>query len=69
MITVYMKLDSGTYEDLWGFEIQFHAFFTRHYMEVSGQLHSPAALFPDKEPMKPTGYEAGWIPEPLWMQW
>jgi hypothetical protein len=22
----------------------------RHYMEVSGQLHAPAALFPNKEP-------------------
>jgi hypothetical protein len=29
-------------------------------MEVSGQLHSPAALSPGKEPLVPTGWEAGW---------
>jgi len=30
-------------------------------MEVSGQLHVPAALLP-----VPTGEEAGWAPEPVW---
>jgi hypothetical protein len=29
-------------------------------MEVSGQLHAPAALPPGKEPFVPIGYEAGW---------
>jgi len=29
-----------------------------HYMEVSGELHSPAALNPGKEPLVPIGYEA-----------
>jgi len=29
-------------------------------MEVSGQLHAPAALLPEKEPPVPTGWEAGW---------
>jgi hypothetical protein len=33
-------------------------------MEVSGQLHAPAALPPGKEAMVPTGQEAGWAPEP-----
>jgi hypothetical protein len=32
-------------------------------MEVSGQLHAPAALPPEKEPPVPLGYEAGWAPE------
>jgi hypothetical protein len=27
----------------------------RHYMEVSGQLHAPAALPPGKEPLAPIG--------------
>jgi hypothetical protein len=29
-------------------------------MEVSGQIHAPAALPPGKEYLVPTGYEAGW---------
>jgi hypothetical protein len=29
-------------------------------MEVSGQLHASAALFPGKEPPEPTGQETGW---------
>jgi hypothetical protein len=29
-------------------------------MEVSGQLHAPAALPPGQEPLVPIGYEAGW---------
>jgi hypothetical protein len=38
-------------------------------MEVSGQLHAPAALDTEKEPPVPTGYEAGWVPESVWAQW
>jgi len=38
-------------------------------MEVSGQLHAPAALPPGKEPSVPIGYEAGWTPEPFWTRW
>jgi hypothetical protein len=38
-------------------------------MEVSGQLHVSAALLLRKEPPVPTGYEAGWDPEPFWMLW
>jgi hypothetical protein len=30
-------------------------FLPRHYMEVSGQLHAPAALPPGKEPLVPIG--------------
>jgi hypothetical protein len=29
-------------------------------MEVSGQLHVPAALLPGKESLVPIGQEAGW---------
>jgi hypothetical protein len=35
-------------------------------MEVSGQLHAPAALPPEKEPVVPIGEEAEWAPEPFW---
>jgi hypothetical protein len=38
-------------------------------MEVSDQLHAPAALHPGKEPQVPTGEEAGWTPEPVWKLW
>jgi hypothetical protein len=33
-------------------------------MEVSGQLHIPAALHAGKEPLVPV--EAGWVPEQFW---
>jgi hypothetical protein len=38
-------------------------------MEVSGQLHGPAALTTGKELPVPIGQEAGWAPEPAWMRW
>jgi hypothetical protein len=38
-------------------------------MEVSGQFHVSAALLPGKEPLVPTGREAGWAPEPVWTLW
>jgi hypothetical protein len=38
-------------------------------MEVSGQLHAPAALPPGKEPHLPVEQEAGWAPEPVWATW
>jgi hypothetical protein len=41
----------------------------RHKMEMSGQLHTLATLYPGKEPLVPIGYEAGWAPEPFWMRW
>jgi hypothetical protein len=31
-------------------------------MEMSGQLHTPATLPAGKEPLVPTGQEAGWTP-------
>jgi hypothetical protein len=38
-------------------------------MEVSGQLHAPAALPPGKQPPVPTGKEAEWAPEPFLTRW
>jgi hypothetical protein len=32
-------------------------------MEVSGQLHAPAALISGKLSPVPSGEEAGWVPE------
>jgi hypothetical protein len=33
----------------------------RHYMEMSSQLHTPAALPPGKELQVPIGYECEWV--------
>jgi hypothetical protein len=38
-------------------------------MEVSGQLHAPAALPPGKEPSVPIEYEVGWTPDPVLTTW
>jgi hypothetical protein len=38
-------------------------------MEGSSQLHAPAALPPEKELPVPIGYEAAWVPEPVWNLW
>jgi hypothetical protein len=38
-------------------------------MEVSGQLHAPAALPPWKEHPVPIRYEAGWGLESVWTLW
>jgi len=35
-------------------------------MEVSDQLHAPAALPPGKESAVSIGQEAGWAPDPVW---
>jgi hypothetical protein len=37
-------------------------------MEVSGQLHAPAALPPGKETLVHIVQEAEWAPEPFWTQ-
>jgi hypothetical protein len=38
-------------------------------MKMSGQLHVPAALLPEKEPKVPNGQEAGWAPESVRTRW
>jgi hypothetical protein len=38
-------------------------------MEVSGQLHAPAAFHPWKDPQVPIGQEVGWTSEPVWTIW
>jgi hypothetical protein len=38
-------------------------------MEMSCQLHAPAALSPRKESVVPIGFEAEWAPEPVWTLW
>jgi hypothetical protein len=38
-------------------------------MGVSGQHHAPAALYPwGKDPTVSIIQEAGWAPQPVWMQ-
>jgi hypothetical protein len=34
-------------------------------MEVSGKLHDPVALTPEKEPPETIWQETGWAPEPV----
>jgi hypothetical protein len=41
----------------------------RHYLEMSGELHAPAALPPGKEHPVHIGEEVGWTPEPVWTTW
>jgi len=44
----------------------------RYYMEVSGQIHPPAALPPGKElppPPVSIGEDVGWTPEPVSTRW
>jgi hypothetical protein len=38
-------------------------------MELSGQLHAPAAIHPGKYPMVLNGWEAVWAPETVWTLW
>jgi hypothetical protein len=38
-------------------------------MDVSGQLHVPAALPPRKEPPVIMGWETGWALKPVWTLW
>jgi hypothetical protein len=37
-------------------------------MEVSLQLHYPAALSPGRKPLVTIEYKAVWAPEPVWMR-
>jgi hypothetical protein len=38
-------------------------------MEVSDQLHAPAALPLGIKPQVPTEYEEAWDPEAVWTSW
>jgi hypothetical protein len=38
-------------------------------MDLSGQLHAPAALSTGNQPPVSTAQEAGWVPEPVWTLW
>jgi hypothetical protein len=42
---------------------------TLRQMELSGKLPAPATLTPNKEHVVPTGKEAGYMPELVWMLW
>jgi hypothetical protein len=49
-----------------GVDVQIHVFLTSSLVEVSGQLHVPAALIPGKEPSVLIRQEVEWAPEPVW---
>jgi hypothetical protein len=57
---------SMCHEDVWGVEVQLHAFLTSEVDRESGQLHGPAALPLWKELPVPIEWQAGWTPEPFW---
>jgi len=38
-------------------------------MDVSGQLHAMAVLYPKQRPPVPIWQEAAWAPDPVWTQW
>jgi hypothetical protein len=38
-------------------------------MEVSGLLHAPAVLPPEKEPPVPIQQEVEYTPDPVWTTW
>jgi len=42
---------------------------TYEKVEVSGQLHAPAVIPPEKEPPVHFGLEVGWDPELVWTRW
>jgi hypothetical protein len=48
-------------------EVQLHTFLASVLVEVSGQLHTPAALLPWEDPLIPIGWEARWAPELVWL--
>jgi len=51
----------------WGVEVKLHASFDTPALDGSEWSASrPDALFPRKEPLVPTGSEAGWTPQPVW---
>jgi hypothetical protein len=50
-------------------KVYFCHFWSRLWMEVSGQLRVPIALPPAKEPPIPIGFEARWVPQPAWTLW
>jgi hypothetical protein len=52
-----------TYE---GVEVYLQHFLPREWMEVSGQLHAPAALLSRKHLPVPTVQEAEYTPAPVW---
>jgi hypothetical protein len=45
-----------------------YSFFTWTLDVVSGQRHSPAALYPRESTSCSLGQEAGWASEPVWTQ-
>jgi len=47
-----------------GVEVQLHMFMTSALDGLSGQLHAPASLPPEKSPLVPISQAPGWAPEP-----
>jgi len=52
------------HKNTWETGVQIHPFLTLALVEVSSQLHAPAALPAKKEPLVSTG-EAAWSLEPV----
>jgi hypothetical protein len=50
-------------------EVYLHHSLPRHYMEVSGQLHTPVALPSGESPRYSLGRRLDGAPEPFWALW
>jgi len=61
VMKTYLALNHAPrHEDIWGVKVYIHALTSALVIEVSDQLHSPAALTSGKESPVPIGQEAGW---------
>jgi hypothetical protein len=68
-LSLWLVSEAVCHEDIWGSGGIAPSFLTSALMEMSGQLHAPAALSPWKEPSVLIGKEAGFTPELVWTLW
>jgi hypothetical protein len=57
------------HEDVWGNGGELHAFFTSVLYEGEWSASRPGHSTHRKEPPVPTGFDAGWVLQPVWTQW
>jgi hypothetical protein len=63
VVPVLNQLSTTLWRRMAEWRYRFTFSWPRQQLEVSDQLHAPAALPPRKEPPVPTASEAGWAPE------
>jgi hypothetical protein len=50
-------------------EFQYSILTLGTMLDLSGNLHAPASLSPEKDPRISLVYETGWVPEVVWELW